>query len=149
MKLKTPLNPAKFLAPLASIVLLLAVAQITLYVYCVIWLYNLKAKGCKCIEDWRKEYIMWYPLAAWTIGILLGFMSLTSARVAVSAAVSVGWLAFVVFVLQYVAKLRRQQCECALRGPGDELLQLLGIIPIVTWTLSIVVLYGVAAVLKK
>lgn len=147
MKIKTP--PAKFLAPLASIVLLLAVAQITLYVYCVIWLYNLKAKGCTCIEDWRKEFIMWYPLVAWTIGILLGFMSQTSARIAVSAAASVGWLAFVIFVLQYVAKLRRQQCECALQGPGDELLQVLGLIPIISWTLSIIVLLGVAAAMKK
>ncbi len=147
MKIK-PLQATKLIAPFVSIVLLLGVAQIALYIYCVIWLYNLKAKGCKCIEDWRKEFIMWYPLAAWTVGLLLGFMAQISARIT-SAAVSVGWLAFVVFVFQYVAKLRSQQCECALKGPGDELLQVLGVIPIVGWTLSILALLGVVALLKK
>lgn len=147
MKIKSA-QATTLITPIVSIVLLLGVAQVALYIYCVIWLYNLKAKGCECIEDWRKEFIMWYPLAAWTIGLLLGFMAQTGARIA-SAAVSVGWLAFVIFVMQYVAKLRSQQCKCALKGPGDELLQVLGIIPIVGWTLTILVLLGVAALVKK
>ncbi len=126
----------------ALITLALVAAQIAVIVY----LDDLEKKGCKCAMDYRRQYILIYTAVMVGLALLNFFgnyvvRGLAAAGALVTALYTIGVVAAgvtnIVFIFQYVQKLKDEKCGCS-ESVYRDLMYGLGILS------SIV--YGVAAI---
>lgn len=132
----------------AMTMIVVAVVNIVLYIHTAMWIYNMnRSNKCQCADDWRKRYVLYFPLASIVVGIfILPFVPAFSAPV--SLLLMVGWIVFIISALQYVKKLRVSKCTCATSGYGDEGLNVYAYVPIISWSISIIFILAVLIVIS-
>lgn len=111
---------------------------------------RLERIGCDCATDFRRTYIQWYTLALIVIGIINVSLRLSSGDVGLSILsmvlspiMFVATLIYVVFVIQYINRLRREKCACS-EGMARSILYIITIINVtLACLLALVILYAV------
>ena len=76
------------------------------------YLIRLERTGCECAMDWRRTYM----IAFLALSILITIFALASGSkmpFAIPALMPVLGLLYVIFVIQYINRLRREKCECS------------------------------------
>lgn len=128
--------------------ILLMVAHVVLYVHTLMWVLKIsRAKACGCAENWRKQYVVYWPPIAILLGLSMPFWG--TASVLLSLIMVVGWVIFILAALDYVKMLRASKCECATSGAGDEVLQVYAYLPIVGWAVSAVMVILMFLILSR
>lgn len=96
------------------------VASVVYAIYVHHYVVRLERIGCDCAMDFRRSYIQWYTLALIVIGVVNvalrlsgGAGGLAVISLVLSPIVALATIVYVVFVLQYVDRLRREKCECS------------------------------------
>lgn len=81
---------------------------------------RLERIGCDCATDFRRAYIQWYTLALIVIGIINvalritgGDLGLSIVSMVLSPIMLAATIVYVVFVIQYINRLRREKCRCS------------------------------------
>jgi len=137
---------ARITAAYGASMVIASIVSIVLYVHTALWIYNID-RTCQCAVDWRRRYVTYFPLAAIAASVLvIPFLPAKPAAV-VAVATIAGWVVFVVAALQYVEHLRATACACAQTPPGPSALHAYAYVPIVSWTLSVMFMLAVTAVL--
>ena len=105
----------------------------------VYWIHQLQTKAtCPCAfqKGWYASYIKWYlvTLIAWSL-ILWGYRFGNNCETTLtrmhpffmifSFIVSAAAFAFVVISFKFLRSLKESNCQCALKGPGDDVLRVL------------------------
>lgn len=95
---------------------------------------RLERIGCDCAVDFRRTYIQWFTLALIAIGITNialrltgGDLGLAILSMVLSPIMFVATVIYVVFVIQYINRLRREKCLCS-EGMARSILYLVTII---------------------
>lgn len=125
-----------------------------------VWMRKLEKAhaSCTCAADWRQKYIYGYLgfLIVWTVlyhtfHIYTGckYDSATGARhltwmVWFAPVLFVASVTFLVASFQYLHKLRKSKCSCALQGNGDDALFAITVIKTVAYSIPLLVLMLVA-----
>lgn len=94
---------------LASI---LTILGIVLQLLILRYLLTLEKIGCKCAMDWRRDYIMFYLGLLIVFSLVNLFLTPDVIPLLQSSMFVLGVLN-VVFVLQYVHRLKKEKCECS------------------------------------
>lgn len=111
---------------------------------------RLERIGCDCATDFRRAYIQWFTLALIVIGAVNialrltgGELGLTLLSMILSPVMFVATLIYIIFVLQYVNRLRREKCLCS-EGITRAILYIITIIHVTLASLlALVMLFGV------
>ena len=106
------------------------IIQFILYIWIASWIYKVsKDKNCTCAKNWRRKYILIYPIISLVTTVLIMMSSLTDYtkfnRIAglIYVPLFVGWILFYAFAIQYLSGLKRLKCECAIKNQsGDNVL---------------------------
>jgi hypothetical protein len=97
-----------------------SIALIVLQLLILRYVVNLERTGCACASNWRRDYIVAY-LTVTILVAIVSFILLASTGKTKTVQIPMipslilfvlGWL-YVIFVLQYVDKLRRDKCDCS------------------------------------
>jgi hypothetical protein len=133
-----------------SLMVLTALVGVALYVQTALWLHRVgnRHAACSCAQDWRRRYALWFPPAAVLASILIvPFLPAWLAPL-VLLGLMVGWVVFMVSALQYLRKLRANNCTCAMKddGLGSDALQVYAYIPLVSWSLSVLFMLALVVV---
>ena len=132
----------------AVTMIVVSIISVVLYIHTALWIYNISRKeNCSCADDWRKQYILYFPPASIATVIFL-FPFFPSVVPLVSFIMMIGWIVFIVSALQYVRKLRSNNCACATSGNGDEALQVYAYVPIVSWSISILFIIAILVIVS-
>lgn len=107
----------------AIVGLILSVAYIALQIYILYYTFKLERIGCECARDFRRTYAQVFIIASLAVYATLGVLeALTNAEnmhaMAITKAVLNGimflaGIVYVVFVWQYISRLRRIKCACS------------------------------------
>lgn len=96
------------------------VASIVYAIYIHHYVVRLERIGCDCAMDFRRTYIQWYTLALVIIGIINiclrlagGNVGLAAISMVMSPIIFFATIVYIVFVFQYVNRLRREKCYCS------------------------------------
>jgi hypothetical protein len=116
--------------PILQIIIAVMIIQIILYLWVANWIYNVsKDKNCTCANNWRRMYIVIYPIIGFVIAITVAAFALTDKNKMngivglVNVPLFVGWILFYVFAVQYLSGLKRMKCDCATKNKsGDNVL---------------------------
>jgi hypothetical protein len=76
------------------------------------YLVRLERIGCACAMDWRRTYMIVFLIMSILISIFT-VASGTKAPMALAMALPVFGLLYIVFVLQYINRLKKEKCECS------------------------------------
>jgi hypothetical protein len=141
-------------AALVVVNIILLIAHVILYFNTYTWIKNMggsdKQGGCACSDDWRKQYVLWYPPIAFLTALVTAALGpFNTASFVISFILVTGWIIFVVAAMGYVKYLREVNCTCATSGTGDEMLQAYAYLPIVGWAVSIIFIILVAMFVKR
>lgn len=136
--------------PIDWIATLSVVASVIYATYVHHYVTRLERIGCDCATDFRRTYIQWFTLALIVIGIVNITLRLTSGdrglavlSLFLSPLMFVGTLLYVVFVIQYINRLRREKCSCS-EGIARAVLYIITIINVtLACLLALVILYAV------
>lgn len=132
----------------------MSIASVTASVIYAIYVHHyvtrLERIGCDCAIDFRRTYIQWFTLALVIIGIINVTLRLTSGDVGLailsmilSPVMFVATLIYVIFVIQYVNRLRREKCTCS-EGMARAILYIITIINVtLACLMALVILYAV------
>lgn len=101
------------------------VVQIILYIWVLSWVLKVsKDPKCECAQNWRKNYIVVFPIISFAVQLIaMSGMFTTAYRnilVLLYLPVFVGWVMFITFGIQYLTALHRSQCECATKNRGGD-----------------------------
>lgn len=111
-----------------QIIIAVMIIQAILYLWIVSWIFNVsRDPKCKCAKNWRRVYILVYPMLSFLAMILLMTRLHAGAFAHISGLLVVplfvGWILFYVFAIQYISGLKRQNCDCAIKDKsGDNVL---------------------------
>lgn len=107
----------------AIVGLIISLAFIALQIYILYYTFKLERIGCECARDFRRTYAQAYIIASLAVYATLGVLeALTNAEnlhaMAIAKAVLNGvmflsGIVYVVFVWQYISRLRRIKCACS------------------------------------
>lgn len=125
-------------------------ASVIYAVYIHHYVLRLERIGCACAADFRRAYIQWFTLALIIIGAINialrltgGELGLTLLSMILSPIMVVATVIYIVFVLQYVNRLRREKCQCS-EGMTRAILYIITIIHVtLACLLSLVTLFSV------
>lgn len=126
------------------------VASVVYATYIHHYVVRLERIGCGCAMDFRRSYIQWYTLALVVIGVVNivlrlagGDAGLAFISVVLSPIVLLATIVYIIFVLQYVNRLRREKCHCS-ETMARAILYIITIIyTILACLLSLIALYMV------
>lgn len=76
------------------------------------YLIRLERIGCACAMDWRRTYMIAFLIMSVLIAIFT-MASGTKPPIALTMALPILGLFYIVFVLQYVNRLKKEKCECS------------------------------------
>ena len=95
-----------------GLAVLVFAAALFINLYILYWLVRLERIGCQCAMDWRRYYIIAFMI----LNILFALFGMKRSDVMGNVIYGV-WLVLVVlnivFVLQYVHRLKKEKCECS------------------------------------
>lgn len=101
----------------------LALAYVAVQIYILNYIFQLEGIGCTCARDFRRTYAQVYIIVSFLVPVLQAALTafatpntagvLRKVRLAVSLVMMAAGVAYVVFVLQYIARLRRIKCSCS------------------------------------
>jgi len=110
-------------AAAAIIGLILSLAFIGLQIYILYYTFKLERIGCECARDFRLTYAQVYIILSFVVYVALGVIEALTDRenvrmmaIVKSVIQGVMFLAgivYVVFVWQYISRLRRIKCACS------------------------------------
>lgn len=117
----------------------LFIANVVLYVKTFEWIRQLdhNRAQCACAQNWRKDYILWFPPLSLLTMLVIVFLPPALSSV-LGIVMLTGWVMFVLSALGYVELLRDKKCACATDGTGDEILHIFAYMPVIGWSISIV-----------
>jgi hypothetical protein len=102
------------------------------------YLIRLERIGCACAMDWRRTYMIAYMIMT----ILIGIFTMASGMkppVALAMALPILGLFYIVFVLQYVSRLKKEKCECS-ESVFRDVMEILAYLYVLLMLLSIVLI---------
>lgn len=111
---------------------------------------RLERIGCDCAIDFRRIYIQWFTLALIIIGVINIALRLTGGDVGLavlsmvlSPIMFVATLLYVIYVIQYINRLRKEKCTCS-EGMARSILYIVTIINVIlACLLALVILSAV------
>lgn len=131
-----------------------AIASVLTSVIYAIYIHHyvvrLERIGCDCAADFRRTYIQWFTLALIVIGLINIALRLTGGDIGLavlsmilSPILFAATIVYIVFVIQYVNRLRREKCTCS-DGIARSVLYIVTIINVtLACLLSLVILFAV------
>lgn len=136
-------NIVKFFSVYAFILIFIVIIQFALYIWVVVWIYKVsKDKTCTCARNWRRLYIIIFPIISFLLIIPFNLLPKKTFGTFIKIAQFpefIGWILFVVFAFQYIQGLKRMNCECAIKNnTGDNALLAMSIMYPVLIVLSLV-----------
>lgn len=116
---------------------IIAITLLSLYIWVVVWIYKVsKDKTCTCAKNWRRLYIVIFPLISFLLVVPLNSLPKSYIRW-IQFPESIGWILFIIFSFQYLKGLKRMNCECALKEKsGDNALMAMSIMYIVLFVFA-------------
>ena len=139
-------NSLKYFTIFAILIGLIVVTQVALYIWVVVWIYKVsKDKTCACAKNWRRLYIIIFPIISFLMAILFSVIPKSHRYITnwLQFPVSIGWILFIVFAVQYINRLKRMNCECAIKKKsGDNALMAMSVIQIVMFVLGLLAIIG-------
>lgn len=103
--------------------MIIGLVVIALQIYILWYTFRLERIGCKCARDFRLTYAQVYIILSMAVSVALGIMyALTDENNMVAMAIAaatlqgimfVAGVVYIVFVWQYISKLRRIKCACS------------------------------------
>lgn len=122
-----------------GLLLISPVINILFYGFAYMWIRGMEKNHCSCSQDWRREYMKYFFLAAIGIQFIIitgGFNSLHNFRVPMSIAA----FTYLYASLSYIIELREHSCECSKSLERSilfwySIIQVLTII-LLTWTIA-------------
>jgi hypothetical protein len=84
----------------------------------LLWLNKLKQTKCECADNWKRTYMFYYLIYSiiYSVAVLGGLKRLVNYRKLISAIISISSIAgllYVIFGIQYLTALRKNDCQCA------------------------------------
>jgi hypothetical protein len=82
----------------------------------LLWLYKLKQTNCECADNWKRTYMQYYIIYSIVftgiilIGVLDNYKNILTPLLSVS---SIAGLLYIIFGIQYLTGLRKNDCKCA------------------------------------
>lgn len=135
----------------STILILVAVVQIALYIWVVTWMHKIsKDERCTCAKNWRRLYIIIFPLISFLMLIPMNFVPESYARWKNYYALpeTVGWIVFAVFAFQYLSLLKRMKCECAIKDKsGDNALLTMSVIQVAFYGIAFIAIIMFMAIM--
>lgn len=92
---------------------LLVIVVLTLELLILRYLMRLEQIGCECAMDWRRDYIMFFIALTIVNAFVVLFMG-PQQLPGLQFALFIMGIMNVVFVLQYVHRLKKEKCECSI-----------------------------------
>lgn len=109
----------------ASLVIssVLALAFVAVQIYILHYIFQLETIGCKCARDFRRTYAQVYLISSFVVPLIqAGIAASATERTVhivrlVQLIISLLWLgagvAYIVFVWQYISRMRSIKCACS------------------------------------
>lgn len=108
---------------LTIISMLIGLAYIGIQIYILYYTFMLERIGCACATDFRRTYAQAYIILSFVMYITSGVLTaltneeneyvMTTVKAVMNGVMFIAGLVYVVFVWQYIAKLRRIKCACS------------------------------------
>lgn len=126
------------------------ITSVVYAVYIHHYVVRLERIGCDCAADFRRVYIQWFTLALIVIGLINislrltgGDLGLAVLSMVLSPILFAATIVYIVFVIQYVNRLRREKCLCS-EGIARSVLFIVTIIHVtLACLLALVVLFSI------
>lgn len=103
------------------------ILAVVINVYILVYLFHLEKVGCQCAMNWRRNYIMFFV----GLSLVLAILSLVKVDLLTSSLLmtlfSALSIANVVFILQYVHMLKKEQCQCS-ESLAREIMQVIAVL---------------------
>lgn len=129
----------------------LAILFVVIQILIVKYLFDLEKIGCDCAMDWRRSYIIFFLI----ISIVNAFASLFIGVHNVPVIQTIFFVIAVlnvIFTLQYVARLKKEKCECS-ESVYREVMFIVSIVNAVVFTAlityAVYILFNIASYLQK
>jgi len=124
------LTPATVMRGGASLVrtnlvfsIILALLYIAIQIWILVYLFHLEKIGCKCARDYRRTYSIVFIIFSLCVTVTMAILSVVVSPSNMKAVyivnqvlqtlMVVGGIVYIVFVLQYIARLNRIKCACS------------------------------------
>ena len=108
---------------LSIISMLIGLAYIGIQIYILYYTFMLERIGCACATDFRRTYAQAYIIVSLVLYIASGVLTaltnneneriMVTVKAIINGVMFIAGLVYVVFVWQYIAKLRRIKCACS------------------------------------
>jgi hypothetical protein len=143
-------NLFKYMSVFSIILMFVIVVQLALYIWVVVWIYKVsKDKTCTCAKNWRRLYIVIFPIISFLMVIPMNLMPESYYYLTpwLQFPEVIGWILFIVFAFQYIHVLKKMKCECAIKDKsGDNALLTMSIVQIVLYVLSFTSIISIVSV---
>jgi hypothetical protein len=91
-----------------------AVIKFLLFLAFFTYVVKLDKTGCKCSNDWEKEYIKYYSLAVLVIALIEFFFQKDYLKFyIIHTIMGVGGLVFIFTAVKYIHDLKKKECSCS------------------------------------
>ena len=107
----------------AMVALLVSLIMLALQIYILYYTFKLERIGCDCAADFRRTYAQVYIILSFAVYVALGIMEaltneenmivMSAAKAVLNGIMFLGGIVYVIFVWQYISKLRRIKCACS------------------------------------
>jgi len=118
---------------------IISVTLIVLYALNVNYLYQLEASGCECAMDFKRKYILIYTCVFILYSIFGFVLPKLLILLYILPVMLIGGIVNVVYTLQYVNQLRKENCKCS-ESLYRNILETLAIVNAVTYGILILTL---------
>lgn len=95
-----------------GIMMIFSVLFIVLQLLLINYLLRLERIGCACAMDWRRHFMIFYMILLLVHIFLMAFVSEKTVPL-VQTTFTVLGIVNVIVTLQYIARLKREKCECS------------------------------------
>lgn len=107
----------------AIVSLILGLVYIALQIYILYYTFKLERIGCECARDFRLTYAQVYIILTFAVYVVLAIlealtdqenaMAMATAKGIIFTVMFVAGIVYVVFVWQYIERLKRIKCACS------------------------------------
>lgn len=79
------------------------------------WIFKIE-KNCPCSDDWRREYIKYYLIVGYILGLFIFMTKNIKFGVALTPITLGALVTYYYAVLTYIPMLHKTRCDCATQG---------------------------------
>lgn len=108
---------SKQLISSSSVPSVISIIEIGLFIAFLIYLDKLEKIGCECALTWHRKFIIVFVAFALIWSLISAFAPMKNK--ALSIALTLFRVAFIVIAIQYVNKLKKEKCECSKEWTRD------------------------------